>query len=77
MSVGATINSLFLQFLDELERVRIRWRGPWCIGGDFNEVRDPFERSGGGRISRGTRDFGDFIDQLELREILISGLGFT
>lgn len=58
---GLTGGSPICDFLDDLMYVR-RWEGPWCTGGDFNEVRNPSERSGGGRRTRGMREFGEFID---------------
>ena len=30
-----------LRMWDELRRVRDGWLGPWCIGGDFNEILRP------------------------------------
>lgn len=31
---------------DELAGIQSWWGGPWCLGGDFNVVRYPSERSG-------------------------------
>lgn len=34
------------QMWEELEEVNVEWQCPWVIGGDFNIVRYPFEKSG-------------------------------
>lgn len=39
---------------------------PWCIGGDFNEIRLMSERVGCDRVDRNMRNFQDFIDQAAL-----------
>ena len=38
-------------FYEELENVAFRWQRPWCVCGDFNAVRFPFERTGSHRLS--------------------------
>ncbi|KAL7207808.1 hypothetical protein ACSBR1_029707 [Camellia fascicularis] len=47
--------------------------GPWCIGGDFNEVRNIDERIKCSRRDRGMRDFNSMVEQLELIELLMLG----
>ena len=36
-----------LRMWDELRRIRDGWYGPWCIGGDFNEILHSQERTTG------------------------------
>jgi hypothetical protein len=46
---------------EELAGLRTRWVLPWCLGGDFNIVRFPSERSNDSSYSFGMMDFLDFI----------------
>lgn len=39
---------------------------PWCIGGDFNEIRNINGRQGCPRRDRGMRDFNCFMEDMEL-----------
>ncbi|CAL5392116.1 unnamed protein product [Camellia sinensis] len=50
---------------------------PWCIGGDFNEIRSIGERIGCSRRDRGMRDFNNFIESCELSDIPLLGRKFT
>ncbi|XP_028079607.1 uncharacterized protein LOC114281359 [Camellia sinensis] len=43
--------------------------GPWCMGGDFNEIRTISERIGCSRRDRGMREFNTMIDQLEMIDL--------
>lgn len=50
---------------------------PWCMGGDFNEIRSTSERLGCSRRDRGMADFNYFIDKLELVDLPLLGRKFT
>ncbi|XP_028109972.1 uncharacterized protein LOC114308561 [Camellia sinensis] len=50
---------------------------PWCLGGDFNEVKTVSERKGCIRRDRGMGDFGNFISSLELVDIPMLGRRYT
>lgn len=50
---------------------------PWCIGGDFNEIRFLNERKGCIRRDREMKDFNDFIDLMELHDLPMLGRLFT
>ncbi|XP_022862145.1 uncharacterized protein LOC111382408 [Olea europaea var. sylvestris] len=45
----------------ELAGMMAWWNLPTCIGGDFNVIRFPTERSSRGRLTRAMEDFSDFI----------------
>lgn len=53
------------------------WGWPWCVCGDFNEVRFMAERKGCSRISRGMQDFGEFIKNHDLIDLPIHGAKYT
>jgi len=51
---------------EELGTFMSTWDIPWCLGGGFNVVRFPFERSSGGRLTFAMLEFSDFIDSCNL-----------
>lgn len=61
----------------ELSIMNDIWSLPWCICGDFNEVRLMHERQGCSRTSRGMQDFGHFFDIHDLIDIRIQGSRYT
>ncbi|XP_028092119.1 uncharacterized protein LOC114292373 [Camellia sinensis] len=50
---------------------------PWCLCGDFNEIRNIGERLGCSRRDRGMTDFNDFIETCEVNELPLLGRKFT
>ncbi|RVW85798.1 hypothetical protein CK203_055428 [Vitis vinifera] len=56
-------------FLSEVGAIRGLWNEPWCVAGDFNMIRFPFERSKGGRLSPTMRRFSEVVEDLELRDL--------
>lgn len=62
---------------DELSGLGTWWGIPWCVGGDFNVIRFPSERSGAEHFTPGMIDFSDFIFSLGLMDIPLEGEKFT
>jgi exonuclease III len=62
---------------DELAGVSQWWGVPWCVGGDFNVVHFPFERSGSASFCTVITDFSDFIFEIGLLDIPLQGGRFT
>lgn len=62
---------------EDLLAVKDRWDGPWCIGGDFNVVRFPHERSSSRVYSQAMVEFNDFINTAELVDLPLTGGDFT
>lgn len=50
---------------------------PWCVGGDFNEIRCISERVGRTTMERGMRDFRAFCTNMELVDLPMFGRKFT
>ncbi|XP_077232581.1 uncharacterized protein LOC143869909 [Tasmannia lanceolata] len=61
----------------ELDGIRARWSHPWCLGGDFNEIRFACERVACTRSNRNMVLFADFISKHELINLPLSGARFT
>lgn len=49
----------------------------WCIGMDFNEIKEVHERIGCTRMERGMRDFSKFCNNMELVDLPMIGRKFT
>ena len=62
---------------EDLGAIRGRWNGPWCIGGDFNALRFPYERNRKGRLTSVMRKFSQIIDELELKDTPLNGGQYT
>ena len=54
---------------EELSAIRGLWEDPWFIGGDFNVIHFPSERSSQGRLNHSMRQFSKFIDELEMIDL--------
>ena len=50
---------------------------PWCVGGDFNVVRFPFERYGSTSFIAAMQKFSNFISEQGLIDIPLQGGSFT
>ena len=72
-SYGPTLKRNRELFWEELGAIRGLWSDPWCIGGDFNVVRFPSERSREGRITGSMRRFSEVIDELASRDLPLQG----
>ncbi|XP_059654845.1 uncharacterized protein LOC132301624 [Cornus florida] len=62
---------------EELGLMRVQLIRPRCIGGDFNVVRSPAERSIGGRWTSAMVQFLEFIDGHHLHDLLLQGATLT
>ena len=60
-------------FWEELGSIKGLWEDPWCVGGDFNAILYPEERSKGGRIDNSMRRFSDILNDLGLRDLPLQG----
>lgn len=62
---------------DSLGRLKTHYSNPWCLGGNFNEIRYISERKGCSRRERGMNDFNGLVDQLNLVDLPMMGRSFT
>ena len=70
---GPVENNLRESFWEELGAIKGLWDGPWCVGGDFNEVLFPNERARGGRLSNSMRRYSDILYELDLIDLPLQG----
>ncbi|KAK3017547.1 hypothetical protein RJ639_007419 [Escallonia herrerae] len=61
----------------ELLEVQRRWSKPWCVGGDFNVIRFPFEKSGESDYSSAMVDFSIFVNDAGLLDLPLIGAKYT
>ena len=54
---GPCLGSSKERLWEELGALKGLWGGPWCVRGDFNFLRFPYERSREGRMSQAMRRF--------------------
>ena len=66
---GPIKRSLKESFWEELGLISSQWEETWCVGGDFNKILSPNERSRGGRISNTMRRFSNVLNDLGLRDL--------
>ena len=64
-------------FWEELGSIRGWWEGPWCLGGDFNEILSTSERARGGRYTPPMKRFVEIVNELGLRDFPLQGGLFT
>lgn len=64
-------------FWEQLKGLRIKWDGPWVVGGDFNVIRFVNEKNNGGGITKSMRDFEDFVRGARLRDIHLCNAKYT
>ncbi|XP_028060848.1 uncharacterized protein LOC114264432 [Camellia sinensis] len=50
---------------------------PWCLGGDFNEIKAIGERKGCVRRDRGMQEFNEFLNNIELVDVPMLGRKYT
>jgi hypothetical protein len=74
---GPNLDPLCRSLWDELAGLLSLWDLPWCIGGDFNVIRFPCERSGAAHISSAMTEFSGFILEHELMDLPLAGGSFT
>ena len=74
---GPTVNGRREEFCDELGAIRGLWGDPWCVGGDFNVIRDPRERNREGSFTQSMRRFSQVTDELKLKDIPMQGGIYT
>ncbi|KAG2667198.1 hypothetical protein I3760_15G101200 [Carya illinoinensis] len=74
---GPNIDNIRKLMWEELSGLHSWWDLPWCIGGDFNIVRFPSERSGDSRLSSAMSEFSDIIFDLNLVDLPLIGGPFT
>ncbi|XP_028101541.1 uncharacterized protein LOC114300853 [Camellia sinensis] len=65
------------KFWEVMLKLRADFNNPWCLAGDFNEIRHLGERRGCSRRDKGMMDFNQFIETMELTDPPMMGRQFT
>ncbi|XP_028120238.1 uncharacterized protein LOC114317674 [Camellia sinensis] len=65
------------RFWNVLYGLRSRLCNPWCLAGDFNEIRNLRERRWCSKRDRGMKEFNLFIENMELLDLSMLGRQFT
>ncbi|KAL0912822.1 hypothetical protein M5K25_016231 [Dendrobium thyrsiflorum] len=69
---------VWLSLWEQLVDFIFQFKGPWCIGGDFNIISNAFERVGGKYPNfNAMEDFNSMIQDCNLHDIGFSGGSFT
>ena len=66
-----------MAFWDELAGLYGVCSPNWCVGGDFNVIRFPSEKSNGGRETNSIKMFNEFIREAELTDPKLINASFT
>ncbi|XP_028062045.1 uncharacterized protein LOC114265423 [Camellia sinensis] len=74
---GPTDGASRKRLWETLKNLKKSFVAPWCLGGDFNEVRYASERAGCSHRSGGMKDFNEFIDSMEVCDLPMLGRKFT
>lgn len=74
---GPNDSRLRESFWRESDSIHSRWNGPWCLGGDWNVIRFPSEKSGGVLLSAEMEAFLDWINTHSLIDLNLRGILFT
>ena len=63
-----------LRFWEELRLIKDKRFGPCCVGGDFNEILHPHERSSGLSPSNSMEEFHNFTNSCALVDLPLQGV---
>lgn len=74
---GPTISAVRGNLWRELDLIRSKWSGPWCLGGDFNVIRCSETRVGGCRVSSDMNTFSEWINSHVLHDLKHHRAKFT
>ncbi|XP_028083443.1 uncharacterized protein LOC114284694 [Camellia sinensis] len=62
---------------ETLLKLNEEFPNPWCLGGDFNEIRSIGERKGCSRRDKGMKELNEFIDKSEVNDLPLLGRRYT
>ncbi|KAK1277805.1 hypothetical protein QJS04_geneDACA023753 [Acorus gramineus] len=74
---GPNVEDLRPHLWANLKESRARWNSPWCIMGDFNVTRFPFDRNREGSISGSMEQFSAWVANVGLLDIPLVNQQFT